>query len=86
MDEQGNPIQIQICPQCSGLGFMERCGVFEYLNVTDRLRDAITRPSDLQVLLDLAKSEGHLTLREEGVVLVAKGTTSIQELQLVLQK
>lgn len=86
VDEQGNPIPFQICPQCSGLGFYERCGVFEYLNVTDRLRDAITKTADLQTLLNVAKSEGHLTLREEGVVLVAKGTTSVQELQRVLQK
>lgn len=86
VDANGNPIMIQICPTCSGLGFMERCGVFEYLNVTDRFREAITRTSDMQTLLNVAVAEGHLTLREEGVVLVAKGETSVQELQRVLQK
>lgn len=86
VDAQGNPIEIQICPKCSGLGFYERCGIFEYLNITDRLRQALTKTSDLQTLTNLAAAEGHLTLREEGVVLVAKGETSIQELQRVLQK
>lgn len=86
VDQQGNPIPIHICPQCSGIGFYERCGIFEYLEISDRFRKAMTQTSDLQKLLQLAVAEGHLTLREEGIVLVAKGLTSVQELQRVLQK
>ena len=86
VDEQGQPIEIRICPKCSGLGFCERSGIFEFLNVTHNFRQAMSKTSDLQSLLNVATSEGHLTLRDEGVVMVAKGTTSVQELQRVLQK
>ncbi|MEC9093828.1 MAG: ATPase, T2SS/T4P/T4SS family [Planctomycetota bacterium] len=86
VDEQGRPIEIEICPKCSGLGFLERSGIFEYLNVTDRFRKAMKTTTDIQSLLGVGRSEGHLTLREEGVVLVAKGVTSVQELQRVLKK
>lgn len=86
IDEQGRPIEIRICTKCSGLGFCERTGIFEILEVSDRFRQAMTKTSDMQTLLNVAVSEGHLTLREEGIVMVAKGTTSVQELQRVLQK
>jgi type II secretory ATPase GspE/PulE/Tfp pilus assembly ATPase PilB-like protein len=86
VDQNGKPIEIQICPKCSGLGFMERTGLFELLNVSESFRKALSKTTDLASLTNLAKSEGYLSLREEGVVLVAKGTTSVQELQRVLQK
>lgn len=86
VDEKGNPVEVFVCPKCSGVGFRERTGIFELLNVTDAFRKAMLQSSDLQVLHNLAVSEGHLTLREEGVVHVAKGTTTVQELQRVLQK
>lgn len=86
VDEQGRPIEIRICPKCCGLGFYERSGIFEFLNISERFRDAMTKTTDYQTLLNLAVSEGHLTLRDEGIVMVAKGITSVQELQRVLQK
>lgn len=86
VDEQGNPVPFRICPKCSGIGFRERTGIFELLNVTPEFRQAMTQSSDLQTLQNLATSQGHLTLRQEGVVLIAKGKTSVPELQRVLQK
>lgn len=86
VDERGNPVELPPCTRCGGPGFMERTAIFEMLEVDDRFRKAMMETPSVQALTDAAAKSGHVSLRDEGVVLVARGDTSLEELQRVLKK
>ncbi len=86
VDEKGRPIPPPICPQCGGLGYLRRTGIFELLVVNDELRQALIKQPKLEVLRQVARKAGHRGLQEEGILLVARGVTSLTELQRVLKQ
>jgi type II secretory ATPase GspE/PulE/Tfp pilus assembly ATPase PilB-like protein len=75
----------EICPDCQGVGYKGRTGLFELLVVDDKLRQAILKQAKPEVMRQIAKAAGNRTLQEEGVLLIALGTTSISELTRVLK-
>ena len=75
----------EICQACRGLGYHGRTGIFELLTVTDKIREALIKQPKLEVIKKVARAEGHRGVQEEGIVLVAKGITSLQELQRILK-
>ena len=83
-DAQGKPLEIEICTRCNGRGYFGRMGVFELLQMNDDIRRMLLQKPDVQSVLPVARSHGFLTLQEEGVLAVAQGLTSLQELQRVL--
>lgn len=78
------PLCEQEGPLCQGLGYRERTGIFELLDVNDALRDALVKQPKLEVLKKVARQSGHRGLQEEGILLVAQGTTSLSELKRVM--
>ena len=74
------------CPDCNGIGYFGRTAIFELLVVNDSLRQALVKKPKLDVLRDLAKKSGHRNVQQEGIVLVAKGVTSLAELSRVLKQ
>ncbi len=79
--------ELEPCENCGGPGYFERTGIFEVLLVDDRFRQAMQDPQPtLQKLADAATQSGHISLRDEGIVMVARGDTSLDELQRVLKK
>jgi type II secretory ATPase GspE/PulE/Tfp pilus assembly ATPase PilB-like protein len=84
VDEKGKPIQLMPCPSCQGLGFNGRLAIFELLTIDDAMRTAITENPTAEGLTNAARGSGHLFQRDEGMVPVAKGETSIEELQRIL--
>lgn len=81
--KRGEP---EICPNCRGLGYKGRIGLYEFLVLDDRLRQALLKAPNLETIKKLSRAAGNRTLQEEGVLLVALGTTSIAELQRVLKQ
>ena len=79
------PLCEQEGPWCHGIGYRDRTGIFELLEINDQLREALVKTPKLEVLRQIARAAGHRGLQEEGIVLVAKGTTSLTELQRVLK-
>ncbi len=86
VDEQGRPIVPEPCTACGGVGFMERTGIYELLVVNDAFRDAIRTQPKPETLLAIAREGGFVTMREEGILLAAKGIVSVDELRRVLSK
>jgi type II secretory ATPase GspE/PulE/Tfp pilus assembly ATPase PilB-like protein len=70
-----------ICPTCGGLAYKGRLGVFELLVINERLRDMIRENAPVTALRAEARKNGMLYMKEEGLRLVVKGVTSLQELQ-----
>ena len=75
-----------ICKVCRGIGYHGRTAIFELLKVDDKLREALVKQPKLEVLRKVAKANRHQGLQEEGLVLIVKGVTSLQELQRVLKQ
>lgn len=73
------------CPTCGGLGYRGRVGVYELLMINDRLRDLIRENPQLSVIKAEARKNGMLYMKEEGLRLVVKGLTSMEELARVVK-
>jgi type II secretory ATPase GspE/PulE/Tfp pilus assembly ATPase PilB-like protein len=73
------------CKTCRGLGYKGRTGVFELLAVTDQMREILIKEPKLSLLKKAARADRQRSLQEEGILLVAKGITSVPELMRVLK-
>lgn len=75
-----------ICENCSGTGFRGRIGLFELLEVNDALRQTLVQTPRVKELSQVARQSGFRNLQEEGILLLARGVTSLTELQRVLKQ
>ena len=76
----------EVCPDCGGLGYKGRTAIFELVKVSDEMRQALVEQPRLDVLRQLSRKAGNRSLQEEGVLLVARGVTAINELQRALKQ
>jgi type II secretory ATPase GspE/PulE/Tfp pilus assembly ATPase PilB-like protein len=74
------------CKFCRGIGYRGRTGLFELLVVDDHLRQVIVSHPRLDVLQNACRQAGMRTLQDEGLLLVARGVTSLPELVRVLKE
>ena len=73
------------CPTCGGLGYKGRIGVYELLDLNERMRDMIRDSASVTQLKAEARKNGMLYMREEGLRLVVKGVTSVDEMLRVVK-
>lgn len=83
VDENGK--EIEICTNCQGIGYCGRTGIFELLKINDPIRQVLLNNPNMNQMMAAARKQGHVLLRDEGIVLVARGVTSIEELQRILK-
>jgi type II secretory ATPase GspE/PulE/Tfp pilus assembly ATPase PilB-like protein len=74
------------CKKCGGVGYFGRTAIFELLEVNDQVREALVKQPKIEVIKKVARAAGNRNLQEEGVLLVAQGVTSLEELQRVLKQ
>lgn len=74
-----------ICQECLGLGYKGRTGIFELLVVDDAMRQVLASTPKIELLREVARKSRHRNLQEEGVLLVARGATSLPEVMRVLK-
>lgn len=67
------------CEHCHQTGYSGRLGVFEWLRVSEPLRELITERAPAHTLRQKAVELGMRTLREDGVRCILDGATSIEE-------
>lgn len=67
------------CPDCGNIGYKGRVGVYEVMPFTLKLKNAVLENKNAIEILDLAKSEGMITLEQAGVVQALQATTSLDE-------
>ena len=73
------------CEICEGVGFLGRTGLFELIEMSDAMRELVAANSDVAEIKKLARSDGMMTMQSSGLGLVAKGKTSLEELQRVFK-
>lgn len=83
VDAKGRPIEIPICEKCHGIGYLGRTSIFELLVLNDSIREVIAKQPNAELIRRAAKASGHRSLQDEGILLVAQGITSLNELQRV---
>lgn len=69
------------CNLCNDTGYYGRKGIFEIMEMNEEIQRLIAEGSDSKNLIYAAKRNGMRTLRENGVLDVLAGITSIEELQ-----
>ena len=67
------------CEQCHNIGYRGRQGLFEYMPITDPLRDLINLRKPTLVLRNKAIELGMRTLREDGIRNLFDGYTTAEE-------
>ncbi len=84
VDANGKPIEIEICKKCNGRGYFGQAAIFELLTLNNDIKKAVLTNQKPAAIVQLAKQSGFLTFQDEGVLAVATGLTSLQEVQRVL--
>ena len=79
-------VETKGCAECNYTGYRGRSGIFEYLKITDEIRELILQRKDSLVIKELGRKRGMRTLREDGWLRVKDGTTTIHELLRVTQE
>jgi len=78
--EPGTPVfKGKGCDQCNGSGYSGRQGLYEVMPVTPEIRDLILDRASTSEIQKLAIKQGMLTLRQDGLIKVAKGITTVEE-------
>ena len=67
------------CSKCNGTGYKGRKGVFEYLRVTNPIRDLINERRPTLFIRERARELGMRTMREDAIRNVLDGYTTVDE-------
>jgi type IV pilus assembly protein PilB len=67
------------CVRCNHTGYKGRLGIYEVMPVTDGLRRLILQKGSAEDMRTFAREEGMRTLREDGLVKIQHGVTSVAE-------
>jgi type IV pilus assembly protein PilB len=71
------------CPKCENRGLKGRVGIFELLQMSDKIGEATLEKSPSGKIEEISKSEGMLTLLQDGMLRALEGTTSLEEVMRV---
>jgi type IV pilus assembly protein PilB len=72
------------CDYCSQTGYRGRTGVFEVMLMSEEIERLTVERASTEEIKKVAISEGMRTLREEGLLKVKAGITSIEEIMRVI--
>jgi type IV pilus assembly protein PilB len=74
------------CKKCNYKGFLGRIAVFEVLEMTDELAEIILKePSEIKIREE-AFRQGMVTMKQDGILKVLDGITSIEEILRVAEE
>ena len=67
------------CTVCHSTGYMGRIGIFEVMEISERIRKLIVEKADSDMIRKEAIAEGMATMQEDGLLKVSEGITTIEE-------
>jgi type IV pilus assembly protein PilB len=68
------------CDVCSNTGYKGRMGVYEWLRMSEAVRDLVVQRASTMVIKQKALEQGMRTLRDDGLRAIFDGATSIEEI------
>ena len=72
------------CPKCKDTGYKGRMGIYEVLNVTKKVKEAILRKATTPELKEIAVKEGFRTMSDMGREMILSGDLNFREFDRVL--
>ena len=72
------------CSKCKDSGYKGRMGIYEILNVTKPIKEAILKKATTPELKEIALSEGFRTMQDMGRTLILNGDLNFREFDRVL--
>ena len=81
---EGVPVKLyrgKGCPKCFGTGFSGRVGIYEFVEVSEKLRELIVEKQSVKLLIEEAKRVGHHSLRYDGLKKALVGWTTLEEVE-----
>jgi type IV pilus assembly protein PilB len=79
-----NP-NVDVCDNCGGVGFKGRTGMFEFLEMSEAMKETIKGGGDVNAIRATMRAEKMLTLQQDALRLVAEGKTSLDEVQRIFK-
>lgn len=73
------------CLKCNNTGYKGRIGIFEAIVIDEKIEALILKSPSETEILDAAKEQGILNMKQDGILKVIKGATSLEELQRVVE-
>jgi len=67
------------CPLCQKTGYLGRVGIFEFLEMTQPVKDLVVAKADAQKIREAAQKLGMVTMIEDGLQKVEEGITTLEE-------
>lgn len=74
------------CKQCNESGYRGRIGIYEILEVTPKIRDAILANATTPEIFSQALAQGMITLFQDGFIKAKTGVTTIEEILRVTKE
>jgi type IV pilus assembly protein PilB len=71
------------CARCAETGYRGRIGIFQLLEMSERLEHLASERASREEIERAARAEGMRSLWDDGVAKVAAGLTSVEELARV---
>ncbi len=81
---RANAVKGKGCPKCKGSGYKGRMGIYEVLNVTKAIKEAILAKATTPELKAIAVKEGFRTMHDMGRELILSGDLNFREFDRVL--
>jgi type II secretory ATPase GspE/PulE/Tfp pilus assembly ATPase PilB-like protein len=67
------------CEKCERTGYKGRLGIFEVLPLVPEIQDLILNKAQSGKILEVAKKLGMISMRQDGIVKVLRGETTLEE-------
>jgi general secretion pathway protein E len=67
------------CPECRGTGYFGRTGIYELLDMTEEIRQAVTDKAAPSVIREIAVKDGMVNLRYAAIKKMFLGITTFEE-------
>ncbi|MEK7097657.1 MAG: GspE/PulE family protein [Patescibacteria group bacterium] len=72
------------CARCGNLGYSGRVSIAEVIDINDRLKDIIIDGKRIMKMDDVKDSQEFITLRQDGLIKVLLGSTTMEEVLRVI--
>jgi len=72
------------CDKCNQTGYKGRIGVYEAILTSEKIENAVEMNPSEREIWAAAKDQGILTMRQDGIIKILQGITSIEELERVI--
>ena len=74
-----NFVEAKGCEECFGSGYKGRHGIYELMQINEKVRHLISKGADLDTIAHLVAQQGMRSLRLTGIDLARRGVTTLQE-------